>query len=161
VSKGDNMQKWIILIIAIFIMSGCATKYQSTGFSGGYSETQLGNNIFNVSFRGNGYTSRERASDFTLLRSAELSLQNGFKYFIITNSEKYTNLYTTPKSYNTSGNINGSSFNATTTQSGGITFRKPSTNNTIVCFKEKPKINGIIYKANFIVKSIKTKYEIK
>lgn len=155
------MRQWIILIIAVFIFSGCATKYKPTGFSGGYSETQLGENVFNVSFRGNGYTSRERASDFTLLRSAELSLHNGFEYFIITNSEKYTNIHTTPKSYSTSGNINGSSYNATTTQSGGITFRKPSANNTIVCFKEKPKINDIIYEANFIIKSIKTKYEIR
>ena len=155
------MRKWIILIMTIFIMSGCATKYKSVGFSGGYSETRLGSNIFNVSFRGNGYTSRERATDFTLLRSAELCLQNGFKYFIITNSEKHTDLYTTPKSYDTSGTINGSSFDATTTQSGGITFRKPSINNTVVCFTKKPKMNGLIYDANFITKSIKTKYEIK
>jgi len=155
------MKKWMILVSVVVIFSGCATKYKSVGFTGGYSETQLGNNIFNVSFRGNGYSSRQRASDFTLLRSAELTLKNGFKYFIITSSEKHIDLYSTPKSYTTNGNINGSSFNATTTQTGGFTFRKPSTNHTIICFKEKPKINTIIYDANFIVKSIKSKYDIK
>ena len=155
------MHKWVILVISILIISGCATKYQTVGFTGGYSETRLGNNIFNVSFKGNGYTSREKTADFTLLRSAELCLKNGFKYFIISNSEKHINLYTTPKSYDSSGTINGSSFNATTTQHGGITFRRPSENNTVVCFKEKPKMNTIVYQAEFIIKSIKTKYGIK
>ena len=52
---------------AIFILLvGCGTAYQKMGFTGGYTETQLGENIFNVSFQGNGYTSRERASDFLL-----------------------------------------------------------------------------------------------
>lgn len=155
------MRRWMILVITVFIFNGCATKYQSMGFTGGYTETRLGDNIFNVSFRGNGYTSRQRATDFALLRSAELCLQNNFKYFVIVNAEKYTNLYTTPRTYHTHGAIYGSSFNATTTQSGGITFMKPSVNNTIMCFKEKPSINGIVYDANFVIKSIKTKYEIK
>lgn len=155
------MYQWIILVISMLIMSGCATKYQAEGLSGGYSDTRLGKNIFNVSFNGNGYTSRERTADFVLLRSAELCLQNGFKYFIITNSKKYTDVYTTPASYNTSGTINGSSFNAMTTQNGGTISYKPIENNTVVCFKESPKMNAITYKAKFIIKSIKTKYGIK
>ena len=37
---------------------------------------------------------------------------------------------------------------------------KPTTSNVIVCFKKKPKSGGIIYDANYIVKSIKNKYRI-
>lgn len=163
------MRQWMILVIAVFIFSGCATKYQSTGFTGGYTETRLGDNVFNVSFRGNGFTSRQRTADFTLLRSAELSLKNGYKYFIITNSENYTrnSTYTTPTRSHTNinGNVYGNTFygSANTRTYGGQTYNisKPSTNNTIICFKEKPKNNTIVYEANFIIKSIKEKYGIK
>ena len=41
----------IISIVALFIQ-GCTTAYQRSGFSGGYSETQLDENVFKVSFRG-------------------------------------------------------------------------------------------------------------
>jgi hypothetical protein len=159
------MKQWIILVIIIFILSGCATKYQSIGITGGYTETRLGNNIFAVSFKGNGFTSRERTKDFTLLRSAELTLKNGYKYFIIKSSENYTrhSTYTTPTHTNINGNVYGNTFYGSTTTYGGRTYNisKPVTNYTIICFKEKPKNNTIIYEANFIIKSIKEKYGIK
>jgi len=163
------MKKLIFALAIILFISGCATKYQTTGFSGGYSETRLDENVFIVSFRGNGFTSRERASDFNLLRSAELSLEHGFNYFIITNSEKYTSYskYTsaTHSTTNFNGQTTGNNFSGTanTTTTGGETYNiaKPSTSNTIVCFKEKPNFNGIVYNAKYISKSIKDKYDIK
>jgi hypothetical protein len=152
-----------IVSILIFILgfSGCSTKYQPQSISGGYSETRLGDNVFSVSFRGNGYTSREKTTDFVLLRSSELTLENNFKYFTIINSEKYTNTYTTPSSYTTTGTINGSSYYGHTTQTGGMTFVKPSSNNTIMCFTEKPNIDGIVYNPEYLIKSIKQKYNIE
>jgi len=125
------------------VLSGCATGYQKQSVTGGYSETQLGENIFQVSFRGNGYTRRERASDFSLLRSAEVALENGFRYFVIVESEKSTNVstHTTPTTSNTTGTYGGGQFAATTTTYGGQTYiiSKPSATNTILCFKEKPE----------------------
>ena len=50
-------------------MQSCATTYQSEGLTGGFSETQLDENIFRVTFYGNGYTGKERVTDFALLRS--------------------------------------------------------------------------------------------
>jgi uncharacterized protein YceK len=79
----------LIVFVSIFIQ-GCATTYQKSGFSGGYSETQLDTNIFKVSFRRNSYTGGERVADFTLLRSAELALKNGYQYFAIIDSNSYT-----------------------------------------------------------------------
>ena len=64
-------------------LAGCATSYQKQGLSGGFTETQLDKAVFRVSFKGNGFTSPERAADFTLLRSAELALKNGFTHFVI------------------------------------------------------------------------------
>lgn len=161
--------KPIIMIAAIaLLMQGCATAYQKTGFSGGYSETQLDENVFRVSFRGNGYTSRERAADFTLLRSAELTLECGFQYFAIidANSETSHSSYTTPTTSYTTGSAYGTGNyaygSATTTTSGGQTYHssKPSSSNTIVCFKEKPE-NIFTYNAKFIYKTITEKYDIQ
>lgn len=176
---------YLLSIIGIItILSGCSTTYKSTGLTGGYSDTRLSSDIFQVSFRGNGFTSREKASDFSLLRAAELTIQNGFNYFIILNKENYlrNSTYTTPTTYRTNlntnsysnfntnsysnniyGNVNTNTYgNAYTTASGGQTINvsKPTANNTIKCFKNKPNVNMIIYEAKFIITSIKSKYDI-
>src|SRR3954471_3672905 len=73
----------LAFVIVTLMLVGCATGYHSHGYSGGFSETQLDENVFQVRFNGNGYTSGERATDFALLRSAELARQSGYAYFII------------------------------------------------------------------------------
>lgn len=164
--EGQFMRAPYLLFVLVVILSGCATSYQSRGFTGGYSETRLGENIFQVSFRGNGYTGSERASDFSLLRSAELALENGFRYFIIVESKKRSNTVarTTPTTSYTTGSAYVSGRyaygNATTTTYGGQTYliTKPSAENTILCFKEKPEIDGLVFDADFIARSIKQKY---
>ena len=55
----------------VLALTGCMTAYQPDGLTGGYSEVQLSENVWRVSFKGNGYTSRERAVDMALLRSAD------------------------------------------------------------------------------------------
>ncbi len=161
------MKKLIAITIATLILQGCATTYQKTGFTGGYSETQLDENVFTVSFRGNGYTGRERVADFTLLRSAELTIENGFQYFAIIDANSYTSnsTYTTPTTSHTTGSVYGTGNyaygSATTRTTGGQTYNisKPSSSNTIVCFKEKPE-TVFTYNANFIYKNIRQKYGI-
>jgi len=161
------LRKLIAITITILILQGCATSYQQTGFTGGYSETQLDENVFNISFRGNGYTGRERVADFTLLRSAELTLENGFQYFAIIDANSYTSnsTYATPTTSHTTGSAYGSGnyayVSATTTTTGGQTYNisKPSSSNTIVCFKEKPE-TVFTYNANFIYQNIRQKYGI-
>jgi uncharacterized protein YceK len=162
------MRALTILALLVVALSGCATTYQRKSFTGGYSETQLGENIFQVSYRGNGYTSHERASDFSLLRSAEVALENGFRYFVIVESEKDSKVgaYTTPTTSYTTGSAYGSGNyaygSATTTTSGGQTYfiSKPRATNTILCYKEKPEVNGLVFDAEFVAKSIRQKYEL-
>jgi hypothetical protein len=163
------MRLALVVILLGALVSGCATHYQKQSFTGGYSETRLGENIFQVSFRGNGYTSRERASDFSLLRSAEVAIENGYRYFVIVESEKYSKVgaYTTPSTSHTTGSAYGygnyAYGSATTTTYGGQTFiiSKPRANNTILCFKEKPDINALVFDAEFVTKSIRDKYGMK
>lgn len=162
------MNKSIFFALLTTVVTACATPYQKQGFTGGFSETQLGENAFQITFKGNAYTSEERAADFTLLRSADLALENGYRYFIIVDSEQYAKLgaYTTPVKSHTTANAYGTGNyaygTATTTTTAGQTyfFSKPRRNNTIVCFQEKPEVDGLVYDASFVSRSIRTKYQL-
>jgi hypothetical protein len=150
------------------ILSACATAYQPQGLSGGFTETQLDTNVFKISFKGNGYTHAERAADLALLRSAELTIKNGFTHFVVIDSQSREKhgTYTTPTQSYTTANANayGNSAYGTayTTTYGGQTFNisKPSTTNTIMCFKGKPDIQGLVYDAQFLCNSLGSQYEV-
>ena len=169
---------WLSLsfLFTVFALNGCATAYQKTGISGGYFEAQLDKNVFTIQFDGNGYTSTAKATDFTLLRSAEVAMEHGFKYFSIVDSDTFrdNSSYTVPVVNNTTTDVDvnvrniGDMYYAdvetttTTTTTGGQTYNisRPSSSNTIVCYEEKPK--GLFtHNAWFVVNSIKDKYEIK
>ena len=156
------MTKLLSLLLLGAFLAGCATPYQRQGFFiAGYSERQLGENIFQVSFHGNQNTGRERASDFALLRSAEVTTENGFRYFIVVEWVKDSST-TTSHSYTMYGYGNTSNGSARTSTSGSQTFaiQEPSPTNTILCFKEKPDVVGLIFEAEFVKTSLKQKYGI-
>lgn len=162
------MKKTTLLLLTALLLSGCATNYQKKGFWGdGFSETRLNENVFQVSFKGNSSTDKERVQDFALLRSAELALKNGYKYFVIVeskDSDTYST-FTTPIKAQTesSGYSNGISRHERklTTVSGGDThvYVSPGKVNTIICYHEKPNVE-LSYNAQIIRNSIKTKYQL-
>jgi hypothetical protein len=164
----NDMKKIFIIAIAALMTQGCATPYQEKGFAGGFSETQLDENVYTVSFKGNGFTSREKATDYALMRSAQLALQGEYKYFVVMEQNSYTqdSSYTTPITSNTTANAygygNSAYGNATTTSYGGQTFitSKPNASMTIICFKEKPE-NAFSYNAEFIYGNLSRKYGIQ
>jgi len=146
------------------ILSSCSTRYKADGFTGGYEELQLSENMFTVSFRGNGYTRKQRAIDFCLLRCAEITENHGYKYFTIVDQRNdiENSSHTTPSSSVTTGTVNSyGGINAYTTNYGGQTYNisRPSASNTILCYKEKPR-QGIAYNTDFLIKSISEKYQI-
>jgi len=68
-----------------------------------------------------------------------------------------THSYTTGSAYASGNYVYGSA--STTTYSGHTYLKtKPSTTNTILCFREKPEIDGIVYEATIVASSIKHKY---
>jgi len=159
----------LLVVFVTLALGACATSYQAKSFTGGFSETQLDQNVWTVTFKGNGYTSMERATDFTLLRSADLALQNGFGYFVIAEKGQAieSGAFTTPTQTTTTGSatLSGNTVYGQThsTTYGGQTFifHKPSTSNTIICFKERPQnVQGMVYDANFLKNSISQKYHM-
>jgi len=163
------MKSLLTALVAAALLAGCATDYQSQGFTGGFTETQLNPNVYRVSFIGNGYTSMERAADFTLLRCAELSLQNGYSHFAIIDGNQWTKTetYVTPTTTNTTFNAhstgNNISGSATSTTTGGqvYNFQKPRSTNTIFMISDPAEVNGLAYDAGFLLNSLKRKYGIE
>lgn len=169
-------RRWIAASIAVLALfsTACASSYKPVGLGGGYSETQLSENAFTISFRGNGYTSWERATDFALLREAEVTLDNHYRYFITVDSAKEAKQFvvSTPSQSSTtsSASVVGQSFGPTfvgtaqgqsiTTTHPGNSFlvTKPRVSNTIVCFVERPQVAVLVYDAEFLSGSIRSKY---
>ena len=158
--------KWAIgLAVILVALVGCATDYQPNGLLGGFSDTQLDENVFNITFRGNGYTSMERASDFTYLRAADLTLKNGFTYFAVTYSTKNvsTSSFTTASQTTTQINYYGGTAYATsqTTPGTTYTFNEPAVEMTVICFAEKPQTDATLFNAKFLSRSIRQKYKME
>lgn len=88
-------------------------------------------NTWIVNFRGNEDTRKDRTVDLSLLRSAELTLENGFNYFVVAESgtdiRTETYVMSLPGQPATAG-----------------TSIEPTSSNTVVMFK----------KGNYILKSV-------
>lgn len=156
--------KAIFSIFLTFTLVSCSTRYQSVGITGGYEELQLAENMFSVSFEGNNATRKQKTVDFCLLRCAEVTKNYGFNYFSIVDqrNDSTSSTLTTPSSSVTTGSVNSyGGINAYTTNFGGQNYNlsKPSTANTIICYKAKPT-QGISYNADFLIKSIGGKYGV-
>lgn len=139
----------VLIIPLILILTSCVTMYHSAGLTGGYSEIITSTDSFLVTFKGNRFTSHEKVIQYALKRASELTIQNGYRYFILTSSIDQTRSI---GYLNTHGNIQGSTtrysysnfYNSylngsgsTTTYSGVI--HKPGITIGIKCFNEKPE----------------------
>lgn len=75
------------------LLAGCATStpYQpvsaSSRSSGGYSEARLARDRYRVTFAGNTLTSRDKVEGYLLYRAAELTVQQGYDWFLILQRE--------------------------------------------------------------------------
>jgi hypothetical protein len=92
----DWFKAIVVICLPIFLVS-CATGYQPLNDSSGYWDERIepSSNKFTIGYDGNKWHSnpvnqKERVIDLALLRSAEVALENGFKYFIVSDSKAYT-----------------------------------------------------------------------
>jgi hypothetical protein len=88
------------MLFILLLTVSCATPYQKHGYSGGYWEKKVGQDLWEVGFSGNGYTSSSTVSHYLKKRCAELTLKNGFTHYIILDKDKSQDAYLS-KSNNT------------------------------------------------------------
>ena len=146
--------KYIFLIISIFLFAGCATQYKADGLTGGYSQIQINEKTWQVSLRGNGKKKKNRAQKFAMRRAAEITLEQGFTHFIITQSSSQTTTRESAGSSSTTGRIdpNTGYFSSNTTNYGGMTFSFPTENSYFVLLTKEEadqigSLNGLVYNA--------------
>ncbi|WP_158966190.1 hypothetical protein [Paraglaciecola sp. L3A3] len=81
----------IIFSIALLLLSGCASKPDfrpATNGSVGYSEQKITDDRYRVQFKSYSKTVAD-ASDYALLRSAQLTQQQGYDWFVVTSKETF------------------------------------------------------------------------
>jgi len=137
-----------IIILLISMLGGCAKPLQPDNYEARINSTRLGTDSFIVSY--SGQATGERVVDLALLRSAELSLQNGFNYFIIVKTDESAAIYATAEP---AGTTEFTSHNGLQLQ-----HSVPGAKNTIVCFKHRPA--GFAYVALLVKASLRAKYRL-
>jgi len=159
----------VLSMVAVVVLIGCATRYQKSGATGGYSDAQIDANTFLVEFRGNGYTSRQTVEKYLLFRCAEVTAEAGYDFFITVGggveSKDYSHTTTTPGHFSSSTSGSATSFGNMATGSATTTgtYTPPKTNTynytkhggsvRIKGFKgEKPTDNQNAYDAREIMK---------
>lgn len=78
----------LFAVLCALALAACATPtpYQSAAPAGGgygYAEQRIEANRYTISFNGNALTEREQVENYLLYRAAELTLDQGYDYFIV------------------------------------------------------------------------------
>jgi hypothetical protein len=84
-----NFYKLFLSMSFIAILSACSSlpAYKQASSSGyGYSESKISQNHYRVHYKSKG-TQQSKAMDFAMLRAAELTLLNGYDWFVVVDRE--------------------------------------------------------------------------
>ncbi len=82
---------WLPRLLPFFLLAGgCATPYEARQRDQGYSEFRVATDVFSVSFRANTSTPEEEVDKYLLRRAAELTLDNGFRFYIVLSEKERT-----------------------------------------------------------------------
>lgn len=94
----------VALAASTSLVAACATEttYRPATGSGfyraGYTDTRIEPNRYRVTFAGNSVTDRDVVERYLLFRAAELTLQNGYDYFVMADrdTDRQARVYSTP-----------------------------------------------------------------
>lgn len=76
-------------ILSLLLLISCSTPYQPKGALGGYSSEKIGANTYMVEFKGNQHTSTLKTFEYLERRCAEITIENGYDYFIVYEDSSY------------------------------------------------------------------------
>ena len=153
--------KYLGILIGFLFVYSCATPYQSTGFTGCFTDTQLSDTVWKVSTAGNGFTAKTTVNDYALLRAAELTLEKGYKYFVVGDENQTSTSHKADfgSTSNTYGNINTSgNFNSTTRTNNNVTNFNKHYNELVFEMLGEKKDGVFTYDAQLIYDSLSAKY---
>jgi len=81
---------YLFYTLIAFLLIGCATPYQpfSTFSRGGYANKKTSLNTYQVEYYGNRLTSKETLNTLLQYRSAELTVQSKYNYYVVIKSQR-------------------------------------------------------------------------
>ena len=143
------MKKQVLagLLISGMMISGCATKYdvEKSYWTGGigFSQTQLGNDVWQIDFTGNAHTNKETRKKYILKKAAQIAVEENFSFFKI-QSEVEQDLNKQPV-VRGNASVMGSGRSNKPAVSPNI-----STTMTVKLLHEKVGVEGVVYDANVL-----------
>jgi hypothetical protein len=79
--------------LLVCAVTGCSTPYQPNSLLGGYTDYMVAPDEAIVTFYGNGYTPAMKVIEMAARRSAEVTLQHGYRYFVGTSASDASSNY--------------------------------------------------------------------
>ena len=163
----------VAMFLSILLIS-CTTGYRPLNDSSGYWDERIepSSNKFTIGYDGNKWHSnpvnqKERVMDLALLRSAEVALENGFKYFIVSDSKVYTE-----KTRSLQGSITSNTTASRLKRNASETYQIKAIFKTVnyVELAEDLRTNAVmqsgefkdyaVYNADLVVYAINRKYDM-
>ena len=152
--------RYLLQICLVFSVTACATPYQTSGFTGGVSITQLNTSVYDINAAGNGFTGAERVKHFALLRAAETCLDNGFSSFVPIASNASTSTHTLHNNnYNTTCNSYEYSIDCSTFGGETTTITKPKQNMTVKMFRDEELAPSSAFSCQIIYNNLAPRYK--
>ena len=111
------------IVLPFLFLVGCSsTPYQPMGFTGGYEDTHIKDNLYFVEVATNAYTSQSTAAQYFHRRAKEVCIENGYKDYKIQRERDTSTAFAT-------GSYGGGSVTAST-------LNKPGFSGYVECIKK-------------------------
>ena len=136
------------ILLTLILLSACTAPYKpQEGNSNGYSDVQVDEDSFIVSFKGGAPL---RTKELALLRSAEVCLTNFYRYFTVTQMDDLSTIHIHGSTFVPYGHLQyGDSY----------TVKKPHYVYTVVCSFER--LSTPSYDARMVLENISDKHLIE
>jgi hypothetical protein len=123
----------VLSVLIALTLSSCATSYKPDGFSGGYTDRQVGKNKFMVTFRGNGYTRGTTVEEYAHQRANEVCAERGHDGYELIQQGEDKETTSGPSQINCSKGYGG---NVACTNSPGLTITKNTVTLYFSCYSD-------------------------
>ncbi|WP_127144279.1 CC0125/CC1285 family lipoprotein [Pelagibacterium montanilacus] len=155
-----NVFKVSAAVLMLVAIQACSTTYGDMGAMGGVAAVPITSDTYRISARGNGFTDPTTIQDYSLLKAAETTLQNGHTHFGVVSSAdaSRTSLGQTPGTMQT--NIYGNTAYSTFTPGTTYTINQPGEDLLVRIFTPGPGQSASgAFKAQEVFDSINPRVE--
>lgn len=167
--------KKLIAICTVALMGGCSlfSPYVKMSNGYGYTDIRLAPDVIRVTFVADDRVGRgDHIDELVLMRSAEATLANGYRYFVVTSEERETTVssYDEPAVSTTTevvtrkkGGAREATSSTATTVAKTTETKRPRVMQLIRCYAEAPKDAGgrVVHDAQEIWSRLAPKYDVK